>query len=136
MTKLWLIFMNHLLHFNSFICLLFCLLFISVFRSTPTTDAPYVCNQCNWSFTQQQITYHHQREGVSGRFQNLTVAVQTNHVVPQNWENTVLCVTRSFFFWSISGLYGKILMEFRYLVPLGPKLSATLREKNWAQLLK
>ena len=44
-------------------------LFISVFRSTPTTDAPYVCNQCNWSFTQQQITYHHQREGVSGWFQ-------------------------------------------------------------------
>ena len=47
-------------------------LFISVFRSTPTTDAPYVCNQCNWSFTQQQITYHHQREGVSGWFQNLS----------------------------------------------------------------
>ena len=48
-----------------------------VFRSTPTTDAPYVCNQCNWSFTQQQITYHHQREGVSGRFQNPKLIIST-----------------------------------------------------------
>lgn len=34
-----------------------------VFRSTPTNEAPYVCQNCSWSFTKQQITNHFQREG-------------------------------------------------------------------------